>query len=278
MSKRLISALLLAVIPLISLADPVRMLANTSPPYADRKLPEQGLALELVSHIMKRAGYETDISIEIWSRAMEGVRIGLYDALATAWYNEERARDFLFSEPYLESRLIMVKLRSNPYPVDQLADLRGARLGVRSDYAYGIDFDAIPGLRLVEENHLIQNLLNLLNGSVDVVIGDQRTMALQLNEYLQQQRHKFEVLPIELPSRARHVAASRALAGSEQMVADFNRALAEVKKDGSHAAIVAKWDARYHTPQDGTVPLYPEFCAGEVDPGAPPAFPLQAMA
>ena len=34
------------------------------------------------------------------------------------------------------------------------------------------------------------------------------------------------------------------------MVADFNRALAEVKKDGTHAAIVAKWDARYHIPQD----------------------------
>ncbi len=26
---------------------PVRLLANTSPPYADAKLPQQGLALEL---------------------------------------------------------------------------------------------------------------------------------------------------------------------------------------------------------------------------------------
>lgn len=248
--KRLLPVFLLGLIPLVTVAEPVRMLANTSPPYADRRLPEQGLALELVSHIMKRAGYETDISIEIWARAMEGVRIGLYDALATAWYSEERSRDFLFSEPYLESRLIMVKLRSRPFSVNDLSDLQGARLGVRADYAYGIDFDAVPELRLVEENHLIQNLLNLLNGSVDVVIGDQRTMALQLNEYLQQQRHKFEVLPIELPSRARHVAASRALVGSEKLVADFNRALADAKKDGTHAAIVAKWDARYHIPQD----------------------------
>ena len=106
MSKRLIAVMVLTLIPLVGLADPVRMLANTSPPYADRKLPEKGLALELVSHIMKRAGYETDISIEIWSRALEGVRIGLYDALATAWYSEERSRDFLFSEPYLESKII----------------------------------------------------------------------------------------------------------------------------------------------------------------------------
>ena len=255
MFKRFASLLLCALLPLAATAQQesapteVRLLANTSPPYADRKLPEQGLALELVSHILERAGYDPELSIEIWSRAMEGVRIGLYDALATAWYSDERAEDFLFSEPYLESRLIMVKLRSNPFPFMELSQLEGKRLGVRADYAYGTDFGAIPGITLVEENHLIQNLLNLLNGSVDVVVGDQRTMALQLNEYLSQQRHKFQVLPIDLPSPARHVAASRALPGSEKLVADFNRALAESIKDGSHAAIVEKWDARYNIPQ-----------------------------
>ena len=259
MLKRLAPLLLCVLVPLAVAAEPepvgttsepVRLLANTSPPYADRKLPEQGLALELVSHILQRAGYEAEISIEIWSRAMEGVRIGVYDALATAWYSEERDKDFLFSEPYLESRLILLKLRSSPFPLTELAQLEGRRLGVRSDYAYGVDFDAIPNLRLVEENHLIQNLLNLLNGSVDVVIGDQRTMALQINEYLQQQRHRFQVVPIDLPSPARHVAASRALPRSEKLVADFNRALAETLKDGSHAAIVAKWDARYNIPKE----------------------------
>lgn len=253
MLKSLATFALIAVFPLLANAQettaPVRLLANTSPPYADRKLPEQGLALELVSHIMKRAGYESDISIEIWSRAMEGVRIGLYDALATAWYSEERDKDFLFSEPYLESRLILVKLRENPWPFSNLAQLEGRRLGVRSDYAYGVDFESIPGLKLVEENHLIQNLLDLINGSVDVVIGDQRTMALQINEYLPKQRHKFQVLSIELPPRARHVAASRALPGSEKLVADFNRALKETIEDGSHAAIVSKWDARYNIPE-----------------------------
>ncbi len=231
-----------------SSAENLRLLANTSPPYADKKLPEQGLALELVSHIMERAGYDTEIQIEIWSRAMEGVRIGLYDALATAWYSDERAKDFIFSEPYLDSQLILVSLRSNPVIFQQLSQLQGKRLGVRSDYAYGIDFTSIPGLRLVEENHLIQNLMDLLNGRVDVVIGDQRTMALQLNEYLQTQSHLFEVAPVSLPGRSRHVAASREVAGSQAMIDAFNKALAETRKDGSHAAIVRKWDERYNIP------------------------------
>ncbi len=225
--------------------EPVRLIANLSPPYVDKTLPGQGLALEMVRHVFKRAGYDPQITIDSWPRAMEGVSIGLYDALAAAWYTEERGRDYLFSEPYLNSKLILVKLREYPGDYFEMAHLAGKRLGVRVDYAYGVDFDAVPNLQLVEENHLIQNLLNLLNGSVDFVIGDQRTMALQLHEYLAKQVHKFEVVDIDLPERDRHVAATRTGAGQEKMIAAFNRALAQVRKDGSHAAIVAKWEGRY---------------------------------
>ncbi len=252
MLKPLMLATLMATLSLAANADTtaerVTMLANTSPPYADARLPEKGLALELVTTLMKDAGYEAEVSIESWGRAMEGVRIGLYDALATAWYSEERSEDFVFSEPYLDSRLILLKLRSAPGFYRSMEDLQGRRLGVRSDYAYGIDFETIPGLKLVEENHMIQNLLDLLNGRVDLVIGDQRTIALQLDEYLLKERHKFQVVPIELPGRSRHVAASRALEGSDKMIEAFNKVLAKAKQDGRHAAIIEKWDARYNIP------------------------------
>lgn len=224
---------------------PVRLIANISPPYADKSLPEQGLALELVRHVFTRAGYDPQITIDSWPRAMEGVSIGLYDALASAWYTEERAKNYTFSDPYLSSKLILVKLRSDQGDYFELAHLAGKRLGVRVDYAYGLDFDAVQNLQLVEENHVIQNLLNLLNGSVDFVIGDQRTMALQLHQYLDKQLHKFEVVDMNLPGRDRHVAASLSGKGQEKMIADFNRALAAARKDGSHAAIVRKWDQRY---------------------------------
>ena len=38
------------------------------------------------------------------------------------------------------------------------------------------------------------------------------------------------------------MAASRSLPGHEKLIAEFNRALAQARKDGSHAAIVKKWD------------------------------------
>jgi len=220
-------------------------MANTSPPYADAQLPQQGLALEIVRHVFDGTGYTPEFSIERWSRAVEGAQLGVYDALASVWYSEERAQDLLFSEPYLGSELIILKHRDNPTTFKQLGDLSGMRLGIRTDYAYGVDFESIPNLQLVEENHLIQNLLNLLNGSVDLVIGDRRTVTLQVHEYLKDRITQFDVVEVELPRVQRHVAVSRSLPGHEEVIRAFNAALSRAQKDGSVDAIVGKWDERY---------------------------------
>ena len=224
--------------------DTVRLMANTSPPYSDKTLPEQGLALEIVRHVFANTSYQPDITIDNWSRAVEGASLGVYDGLAAAWYSKGRDKDLLFSEPYLSSKLIILKLRSNPGKYTSLKDLAGGRLGVRADYAYGVDFASVPELTLVEENHLIQNLLRLLNGSVDFVIGDRRTIVMQLNEYLRDRMTQFAVLDIPLPEVRRHVAISRERADHEKVVADFNRSLAESRKNGSLQAIIDEWDGR----------------------------------
>ena len=65
-------------------SDPVKMMTNTWPPYIDEELPQEGMAMELVRHIFLRAGYKVDNTVERWPRALEGVRVGLYDVLGAA--------------------------------------------------------------------------------------------------------------------------------------------------------------------------------------------------
>ena len=122
-----------------------------------------GLTSAATLALLAGTGIAPKITIENWSRALEGARIGVYDGLATAWYSDERAEDLLFSEPYLSSNLIILKRHSDTGRYTDLRQLAGKRLGIRADYAYPVDLTAIPGVILVKENHLIQNLLNLLN-------------------------------------------------------------------------------------------------------------------
>lgn len=220
----------------------IQLIANTSPPYSDIKLPEQGLALQLVAHIFSGTEYKANIKIENWSRALEGAGIGVYSGLASAWYSDERAKTLEFSQPYLNSKLIILKTRSNIGEYYGLQDLAGKRIGVIPDYAYGIDFEAIPGVVLVKENHDIQNLLNLLNGSVDFVVGDRRTLMHQINEYLFKRKGELAIARISIPQVQRHVALSRDFPGYKDVLEQFNKSLAASRKDGSIDTIVKKWD------------------------------------
>ena len=223
----------------------LRLLANTSPPYAWEKLPGSGACYGIGQTCFCTNELSSGYYNRNWSRAVEGTQVGVYDALASVWYSPDREKDLLFSDPYLSSELLILKLRSNSGDYDSLTQLEGSRLGVRTDYAYGVDFSAIPDLDLIEEDLAGFKSADLLNGKVDFVIADQRSAAMQLHEYFDDKITQFAVTGITLPPVKRHVAASRSWDGNEEMITEFNRALIAVQKDGSAAAIKRKWDERY---------------------------------
>ena len=245
MLRKLALIILCSGVMSVQAAEPVKMMTNTWPPYIGEELAQEGMAMELVRHVFARAGYKVDNTIERWPRALEGVRVGLYDVLGAAWRDEEREQDFIYSEPYLVNEIIVVTLHGNRRMLRSVNDLSGSRVGVLRDYSYGVDFEEIGNVTLVTENHMIQSLMNLLNGKVDYVIGDRRVIAMMLNEYLPGRRGELEPLKIRVPPRGLYVAGSRAKEGTDKLVAAFNRALAEAKQDGSYREIIQRWDERY---------------------------------
>lgn len=236
-------------------AQPLKLVTNTWSPYVDKNLPEQGLAVELVMHVLRHAGYEPTLTIETWPRAMEGAKIGVYDAIAAAWVTEERERDYLYSLPYLNNWLRIVGMKNRPLDQKKLSELAGLRLGIVTDYAYGVDFDAIEGLQLVRENHLIQNLLNLTNGRVDFVVGDERAIRSEINAYLPDRRAEFGFLEVELPVRSLYLAASRQSPLAGELIERFNEALVAVRNDGSYERMLAAWDERLRLGEAAGTPV-----------------------
>jgi polar amino acid transport system substrate-binding protein len=247
----MLRTVLLSLLTLFTIAgpaqaeEPVKMMTSTWPPYVDKQLPEQGLAMELVTHIFARAGYSLDNTLESWPRAMEGVRAGLSDVLGAAWRDDARDQTFIYSEPYLMNELIVVKRREMKGRHYSFGALENARIGLTPDYAYGVDFSELPGVEIVYEDHIIQNLRNLLNKRVDFVVGDRRVIALQVEEQLKDRRQEIEVVGISLPPRALYVAGSRATDRPAHLIEEFNAALVEVKRDGSYQKIIEKWRERY---------------------------------
>lgn len=224
----------------VDAATTLKVAGSIWPPYVDDQLPEGGLAVDLVRTALARAGYDVAPELEAWSRAYEGVAVGVYDVAAAVWQTEARKEVLLFSEPYLLNDVILLIRRGEPIEFRALADLYGHPIGVVRGYAYDEAFDADPNLIRVANAHLLQNLLQLSHGKVDIVVGDKWSIVQQISSYMPDALKDFEVLPKPLARRALRIGVSRQNPNAPEIVAAFDAAIAGMKKDGTYDAIVKK--------------------------------------
>lgn len=73
-------------------AQKLRLVADAWPPFTDATLVNGGLATDIVSTALARAGYASDFEQVPWARALFGVGEGRYDVLVNAWYTDERTK------------------------------------------------------------------------------------------------------------------------------------------------------------------------------------------
>jgi polar amino acid transport system substrate-binding protein len=210
------------------------------PPYADAGLPGQGLAVDIVTTALKRAGYTTYMRIDSLDRILEGGALGVYDVFATPWYSEARNQYLEYSEPYLESYIRFVKRKDKDFTFESLADLKGVMVGNVQDYAYDEAFNASRDIIKIPERNLIQNLLKLTQGRIDLTLDDELVLQYEINQYMPNSIKDLEFLPKPLAVRGIHIGVSRENPDHAKIVAAFNKAIKEMKKDGSFDAIVAK--------------------------------------
>jgi polar amino acid transport system substrate-binding protein len=210
------------------------------PPYADASLPGQGLAVEIVTTALKRAGYTTFMRIDSLDRILEGGALGVYDVFATPWYSEARNQYLEYSEPYLESYIRFIKRKDKDFTYNSVDDLKGVMVGIVQDYAYDEDFNASRSIIKIPERNLIQNLLKLTQGRIDLTLDDELVLQYEINQYMPNSKKDLEFLPKPLAVRGIHIGVSRENPDHTKIVAAFNKAIKEMKKDGSFDAIVAK--------------------------------------
>ena len=211
------------------------------PPYADQKLPDQGLGVKLVTEIFKKAGYKTELSTDSLIRLLEGTKIGVYDVFATAWYSDQRNEYLQFSDPYLQTSVRFIKRKGSSFAFNGLRELQGYLIGIIAGYAYDPAFDQSRTLIKITERNLIQNLLKLKQGRIDATLGDERVLKHQINQYMPKSMSSYEILDRPLTVSGIHIAVSRANPEHKKIVVDFNKALKAMIKDGSHQKILAEY-------------------------------------
>jgi polar amino acid transport system substrate-binding protein len=202
------------------------------------------VALDIVSTALARAGYSVVHDIVPLSQLLTNLRTGggAYDGSAALWRSEEREQFLLYSEPYLENRMMLVGAKGSDVGATSFAELKGKKIGIVKDYAYGPEVDGATEPVFVRGENTEKNLHALLHGELDYVLADALNVHHLKQQYPEQVREKLVTGTTPLITRSMHFTLRKNLPGAQQILDRFNEQRAKMLKDGSyHAALQVDW-------------------------------------
>lgn len=215
-------------------AEKLRLVADIWPPFTDATLVNGGLATDIVSTALARAGYASEFEQVPWARALLGVGEGRYDVLVNAWFNEERTRLGQFSSEYLVNRVRFLRRKDMPIEYGNLQQLHQYPIAVVRGYAYAPDFDSDPDLQKVPVHNFAMAVRMLAADRVKLTLEDEYVARYYLARESPRVRNAVEFVPNSLSENGLHILVSLKNPEHAQIVAKFDQAIEAMKADGSY--------------------------------------------
>ncbi|AZD04969.1 substrate-binding periplasmic protein [Pseudomonas chlororaphis] len=215
-------------------AEKLRLVADAWPPFTDATLVNGGLATDIVSTALARAGYASEFEQVPWARALLGVGEGRYDVLVNAWFNEARTQLGQFSSEYLVNRVRFIRRKDAPIEYTTLKQLHQYPIAVVRGYAYSPDFDNDPELQKVLVHNFAMAVRMLAANRVKLTLEDEYVARYYLARESPRVRNAVEFLPNSLSENGLHILVSLKNPAHAQIVAGFDREIEAMKADGSY--------------------------------------------
>jgi polar amino acid transport system substrate-binding protein len=193
-----------------------------------------GLSTDLIRTALGRAGYTTEYEQVPWARAVHGVSEGRYDILINAWYSEDRTRIGQFSGEYLVNRLRFLKRKTSSVDYQSLTQLHPYSIAVVRSYAYSPAFDGDADMKKVLVASFSTAVRMLAAGRVELTVEDEYAARFALSREPDEVRDNVEFLPKSLSENSLHILVSLKSPDHEKIVADFDKAIAAMKADGTY--------------------------------------------
>lgn len=235
------------------MAEKLPLLFANFPPvnYVDQDGKMQGISYEIVTTVVSEMGYEPTVQTLPWKRAYHTAAQGKVAILFTFTQNEQRKKEFLFTDEIIPIADVFFKKKLNPAKWEKLSDLANYRVGYTDGYNYHSSFlravankeflaRKIPALDRPE----LQHLKNLFNSRVDLIICEINVCLFHLHNNPKWQA-AIDYIPTAIgPIRSFHAAISKAWPRSQDLLEKFNKAYQQVKEKGIRQSILKK----YNTP------------------------------
>ncbi|MEM8959847.1 MAG: transporter substrate-binding domain-containing protein [Acidobacteriota bacterium] len=252
-----------AVTPVMSAE--VNLASVTWPPFSDEPDASR-FAIDLVHEALSRAGYEAATSIVPAGELTRELRLGKYAGSPALWRSTDREAFMLFSDPYLENRLILVGRKGTAVDAASLGALTGKKVAIIEGYAYGEELDNAKDVTFVAGRDHQQSLERLLGEEVDFMLVDELLMQYVLQHQATEAEQYLAIGTTPLISRSLHFAVRMDAKEARLMIEAFNEELQDMIGDGTYNRILGLAWIRADVDGDGGLELIAGSRAGTSAP------------
>ena len=213
---------------------------GTYPPFnfRDEQGKLTGFDVEIAEGIAGKLGVKPEFTTTEWSGILAGLQAGKYDAIVNqVAATDQRRQTFDFSEPYVVSSPQLVIRANETRPLKTPADLKGKKIGVGQGTNYADIARRIEGAEVKVYPGAAEYLQDLASGRIDAALND----SLLIPYLISKTR-----LPVKAGTPLGQVESNAIpfRKGNPRFKQAVDKALADMKADGSYAKISNKWFGR----------------------------------
>lgn len=193
-----------------------------------------GFDVEIAEEVAKRLGVKAEFIETKWDGMFAGLDAKRFDVVANeVTIRDDRKEKYDFSDPYIVSRAVLIVNKDND-SIKTFEDLKGKKSGQSLTSNLG-DLAKSYGAELVTVDGFNQAIDLITSKRIDATINDSLS-------YLDYTKQKPDA-PIKSVAEQATKNESGLIfnKGNEDLIAAVNKALADMKADGTYEAISQKW-------------------------------------
>ncbi|MGQ5525362.1 substrate-binding periplasmic protein [Chitinimonas sp. PSY-7] len=209
------------------------------PPYTTANLPNGGIITAIATEAFKRGGYNINVTILPWARALREGTEGRVDGIVAIWHSVEREQWFIYSNPIAPNQIGFFKRVDSPIRYKNLSDLKPYTIGTVRGYANPPAFDEAK-LNTVDAVDDETNLRKLGAKRLDLVLIDKGVAQYLIDLKIGYLMGKLVWMGPAIEAPQLYVVLSKSAPDKEKKLEAFNRGLQLMEKDGTLAKLIAE--------------------------------------
>lgn len=221
------------------------LVTETYPPYEYQENGKiQGMDIDILNLLSKKAGVTFDISFEPWIRALEMVKSGSVDGIFSIIKNKAR-EDFLYYPkiPLYVGKSVFFVHPDLKKEIKSMNDLKGLSIGTVRENSYGAEFDSATSFTTDPVTNQEMLLQKLITGRNTIIITTEEVGWHHINK---QKVKGFRSFPFVVSTNEYHIAISKKSPNGKELFQMINKAFTEAEQSGELAQIRKQYKKEKH--------------------------------